>query len=137
MNHSKGDERDGDERDGDERGFEERSRQLFAESVAGLDGSTRSRLRQARASAVASVTRRRRFWFDPVRLAPAGVAAAAILAVAVMWSGPETVVEPVESSVLSDLDILLDEEELDLFEELEFYAWLLEQPEILEGDGSG
>jgi hypothetical protein len=124
-----------------EHDLEERSRQLFTESLAGLDGQTRSRLRQARAKALAAAARPRSRWLDPVRLAPAGVAAAALLAVAVFWSGPEPAVVPVETAVLTDLDILLDGEELDLFEELEFYAWLLEQPEMLEGgaedDGSG
>jgi hypothetical protein len=43
--------------------------------------------------------------------------------------------------VLNDLDILLEGEDLDLLEDLEFYAWLLEQEEIFDGgtttDGSG
>jgi hypothetical protein len=46
----------------------------------------------------------------------------------------------VEITVLNDLDLLLEGENLDLFEELEFYAWLLEQPEmraLAAEDGSG
>jgi hypothetical protein len=116
----------------------ERARQLFAERVAGLDGRTRSRLAQARAQAVEAAGRRRfAWWTAPSRLIPIGAAAAAVLAVALFLQTPVVTLEPVESTVLNDLDILLEEEELDLFEELEFYAWLLEQPELMELDEAG
>jgi len=114
----------------------ERARQLFADSVAGLDGQTRSRLTRARAEAVEAAGRRRS-WLTPTQLAPLGGVAAAVLAVAVFWGGPEAPIEVGESAALNDLDILLEGEELDLFEDLEFYAWLLEQPELLEQDDSG
>jgi hypothetical protein len=46
-----------------------------------------------------------------------------------------------ELAAWSDLDILLGDEELELFEELEFYTWLQEQPELRESidvdDGAG
>ena len=64
-----------------------------------------------------------------------------MLAVAIVWQGPTAQVDDVAPTVLSDLDLLLEGESLDLFEELEFYAWLLEQPELLEAeealDGGG
>jgi hypothetical protein len=125
-----------------EREIAERARQLFAASVAGLDGQTRSRLTQARTRAVEAAGRRRfDWWFAPARLVPLGAAAAAVLAVALFWQIPTSTLAPVESTVLNDFDILLEGEELDLFEELEFYAWLLEQPDLLDldevGDGSG
>lgn len=119
----------------------DRARELFAESVAGLDGQTRSQLSRARAAAVEAVGRRQRNWLSPQQLLPVGGIAAAVLAVAVFWGGPEAPVESVQSAALSDLDILLEGEELDLYEELEFYAWLLEEAELLEEaaaeDGSG
>ena len=37
---------------------------------------------------------------------------------------------------LSDLEILLGDEELDMIQELEFYAWLDEQAEIVPADGT-
>jgi len=109
----------------------ERARQLFTDSVAGLDGQTKSQLARARAEAIEAVGRRRS-WFAPSQMVPLGGVAAAVLAVAVFWSGPEAPVEVIESAALNDLDILLEGEALDLFEDLEFYAWLLEQPELLE-----
>jgi hypothetical protein len=125
-----------------EREIAERARQLFADSVTGLDGHTRSRLAQARAAAVAAAGGRGwEAWLLPSRLVPLGGAAAALLALLVFWQSPGTPVAPAASVVLNDLDLLLEGENLDLFEELDFYAWLLEQPELLEaaesGDGSG
>lgn len=115
-----------------EREIEQRARELFAESVAGLDGHTRSRLSRARAAAVASAGARPSIsWLAPWRLLPAGIAAA-LVAVVVVLQTPESPVAPAASVVLNDLDLLLEGENLDFFEELEFYAWLLEQPELLE-----
>jgi hypothetical protein len=125
-----------------EREIVERARQLFAESVQGVDGATRSKLAQARAKAVEAASKRsRRWWLAPSALVPVGGVAAAALAVALIWQNPEIPAASMQSTVISDLDILLEGEELDLFEELDFYAWLLEQPEILDAgesaDGSG
>ena len=119
----------------------DRARELFAESVAGLDGQTRSRLSQARAAAVEAAGRKQSSWMLSSRLVTIGGVAAAVLAVAVFWGGPEAPLDAVQSAALTDLDMLLEGEELDLFEELEFYAWLLEEAELLEQaaaqDGSG
>lgn len=125
-----------------EREISERARRLFADSVQGVDGQTRSKLAQARAQAVEAAARRRPRWLPgPAALVPAGGLAAAALAVALIWQGPEAPPASIETAVLRDLDILLDGEDLDLLEDLDFYAWLLEQPELLEGsetgDGSG
>ncbi|MDX1561850.1 MAG: hypothetical protein R3305_02945 [Gammaproteobacteria bacterium] len=125
-----------------ERQIAERASELFADSVRGLDGQTRSRLAQARAKAVDAAQRRRfSFWLEPRQLLPASGVAAAVLAVALFWQpGFETEVVPVEANVIDDFDILLEGENLDLFEELEFYAWLLEQPEFQDAageDGTG
>jgi hypothetical protein len=130
-----------DANDRQEREIAERARKLFAESVDGLDGETRSRLARARARAVAAARPRRSAWLAPPRLVPLGGLAAAALVAALVWQRPEPAVEPVEEAVLSDLDLLLGGEEIELFEDLEFYAWLLEQPELLQSgageDGSG
>jgi hypothetical protein len=115
-----------------------RAQQLFAERVAGLDGATRSRLAQARARAVdAAATRRFNPWLEPARLLPLGGVAAAALAALLIWQVPQTPAPSVEPVVLNDLDLLLEGENLDLFEDLEFYAWLLEQPELAAGEEAG
>lgn len=125
-----------------EREIAERARQLFTESVQSVDGQTRSKLAQARARAVEAASQRRnRWWFAPSSLVPIGGVAAAALAVALIWQGAEIPSATMQPAVISDLDLLLEGEDLDLLEELDFYAWLLEQPDVLEAgeaaDGSG
>jgi len=106
--------------------FAEQAKQHFDESVACLDGTTRSRLNQARHAALAATQTSRPAW---VQWLPAsGVAAAAIIAL-VMWSGgpqPENLAIP---AVASDMEILLADESLEMLEELEFYSWIdLDEP---------
>jgi hypothetical protein len=128
--------------DNREREIAARARQLFADSMRSVDGQTRSRLAQARAQAVEAAGARRRRWLPaPAVLLPVGGFAAAVLAVALIWQNPGAPPVAIEPTVLGDLDILLDGENLDLLQDLDFYAWLLEQPELLDGtetgDGSG
>jgi hypothetical protein len=125
-----------------EREIARRARQLFAQNVAGLDGPTRSRLAQARTAAVESVSRRRLPPLGrPASIAFAGAAATALVAAAIVWQMPEQAAAPaVDLAVLDEWELLLEGENFELLEELEFYAWLLEQPEVqafIDEDGSG
>ena len=117
--------------------FERRAKRAFDDSVAALDGATRSRLTQARYRALGEQARERdRRWL--ATLVPAGaVAATAVLAWLVVWQPPPT--EVVQEAALGDLEILLGEEDLEMLdEELEFYGWLEEQPEFANaGDSVG
>jgi hypothetical protein len=119
-----------------EREIAERARRLFAESVRGLDRQTRAGLAEARAKAVEAAGSRGFSWLQPSSLVPVGAVAAAALMVAVIWQSPESTLGLSQPTALGDLDILLEGEGFDLFEDLEFYAWLLEQPELMEGDES-
>jgi hypothetical protein len=131
-----------DSETGRDREFAGKARRLFSESADQLDRETRARLAEARARAVEAAESRRPGWMAyPSRLVPVGGVAAAILALILIWPEGGTPVGPEQASVLGDLDLLLEGENLDLFEDLEFYAWLLEQPELKESDvaadGSG
>jgi hypothetical protein len=117
--------------------FERRAKRAFDDSVATLDAATRSKLTQARYRALEEQeSARDRGWRSS--LLPAGtVAATALVAWLVMWQPP-----PPDGSVqqarLGDLEILLGEEDLEMLdEELEFYGWLEEQPEFLNGNSVG
>jgi negative regulator of sigma E activity len=118
--------------------LERRAKRAFDDSVAALDGATRSRLTQARHRALDEHAQRRdRGWL--ATLAPAGAAAAmALVAWFVVWQQPPTT-EVVQEAALGDLEILLGEEDLEMLdEELEFYGWLEEQPEFENaGDSVG
>ena len=115
--------------------FEERTKLLFERSVAALDGRTRSKLTQARYRALDKLA-------EPARPAwsrswlPAGAAAAVALLSLMLWQGQ---IEPLteggfDVTAVADLEILLSQEELDMLEELEFYAWLEEQVELTSGE---
>ncbi len=96
-----------------------KAKQLFDDSVDGLDAATLSRLNRGRQAALASAGTSRRL----MRWAPAGgLAAAAIVAVVIVQS--PGVVDTPPGSTAADFEILLSEDSLDMLEELEFYDWL-------------
>ncbi|MET0984825.1 MAG: hypothetical protein ABW034_05385, partial [Steroidobacteraceae bacterium] len=108
----------------DDSEFERRAKALFDRSVTELDAPTRTKLAQARATALNEVAspathRRWRVW-APIT----GLAAAAVAAVAVLIETKTQ--QPQDSSSLEDLD-LLAQEDLDMIQDVEFYAWLDEQ----------
>jgi hypothetical protein len=118
--------------------LERRAKRAFDDSVAALDGATRSRLTQARHRALDEHAEARdRRWLST--FVPAGAAAAtALVAWLFVWQSPVPS-EVVQEAQLSDLEILLGEEDLEMLdEELEFYGWLEEQPEFADtGDSVG
>lgn len=104
--------------------FEQRARELLRASAARVDDRTASRLVQARSAAVEEMRNRNRLWRSWMPLG--GVAAAAVAVL--VWSGglhrshmadPTQVRAPFE-----DLELMIAEENLELIEDLEFYAWL-------------
>ncbi len=114
--------------------FERRSREAFEESVASLDGATRSRLARARELALAEARHRYR-----PRLStwvPVGAAAAAAVMAVLLWTGRETGSESTEPALaaLEELDIVAAGNDLDMMDEdPAFYAWAVE--ELADGVG--
>lgn len=117
--------------------FERRTKRLFDDSVAALDGATRSRLTQARHRALEERKAARHTGWR-WSLIPAGtLAATALIAWFTVWQRPP-VGDAVQGAPLADLEILLGEEDLEMLdEELEFYGWLEEQPEFAGDDSVG
>lgn len=117
------------------REIERRTKRTFDASVTAVDAATLSQLTQARYRALDALPSRRRGW--RMALAPVGAAAAVVLAAwLVVWQVPPTP-GVVQDASLSDLEILLGEEDLEMLdEELEFYGWLEEQPEFANGSDS-
>jgi len=101
----------------------QRARRLFDESVQGLDAGTRSRLNRARQAALAGAKAHAGFRPLSPWVPATGVAAAAVIALAV-WSGKPQLEEPVPSAMDADFEILLDADSLEMLEDLEFYSWL-------------
>lgn len=100
--------------------FTDRTKALFDESVDGLDGATLSQLNRGRQRALAELDRASPHgqWLRWVPVT--GVAAAALVAVMVV-NQPGRVDEPITAT---DFEMLIEHEELELLEDLEFYTWL-------------
>lgn len=109
------------------------AKRLFDESVDSLDAATLSRLNQGRHAALEQLHsgRSTAAWGRWVPLT--GVAAAALITVIVV-RGPETVDLPTAS--VTDFEILLEGENLEMLEDLEFYSWL-EASELDANDNVG
>jgi hypothetical protein len=103
--------------------FATRAKELFDQSVRGLDAETQSRLNRSRHDALAQVAAgaRQGQWYQ---WAPAaGVAAAAVVAVVIL-NGRPPVDELTPPATASDFEILLNEDSFEMLEELEFYSWI-------------
>ncbi|MDH4109809.1 MAG: hypothetical protein OEW35_16095 [Gammaproteobacteria bacterium] len=110
------------------RRLEKKAADAFEASVRGLDAETRSRLNRGRQRALAELGIGTRFrpWLQWVPAA--GVAAVVALAI-FTWSGrPPADTAP----AVADFEILLNTDDLEMLEELEFYSWI----ELDEGEGA-
>ena len=120
------------------RELEERTKRTFDESVSALDAETLSKLTQARYKALEQLKKNSaNTWRS--RWIPACAVAVGVFVVMVFWQGQLSGLSEVRTFdvvALSDLEILLGDEELDMIQELEFYAWLDEQAEIVPADGT-
>ena len=105
----------------EDRQFADDAKRLFDESVERIDASTLSRLNRSRHRALAGSGQARpgRNWSR--WLPAAGVAAAAVLAV-MLTQIPATSPDIEIPSTLTDFEILMDEDSIEMFEDLEFYA---------------
>ncbi len=101
--------------------FAAQAKSVFDASVERLDAAALSRLNQGRHAALEQLAggRHRAAW---VRWVPAGGIAAAALVSIIVMRGPELESMPVE--VVSDFEILLQGESLEMLEDLEFYSWM-------------
>ena len=100
--------------------FAQEAKALFDGSVDKLDAATLSTLNQGRHRALEAAQAPRGEW---LRWAPAaGVATAVLIAVMVTLPAPDQV--EIMPEAMTDMDILLGEDNFDMYEDLEFYSWL-------------
>jgi len=116
------------EREDEDNALARRSKALFDASVSGLDAHVRSRLTQARHAAVEAREHKRRPWFSYVRLPVVGVATVALavcIGIAMDFMSSRGDGQPLSAALAADdLALLADADNLDLIEDMEFYAWL-------------
>jgi hypothetical protein len=120
MNESNGNKPGGNKPD-DNEDFATQAKAVFDDSVERLDAAALSRLNQGRHAALEQLASgsSKAAW---TRWAPAGGVAAAALLTMIVMRAPEMENMPVE--VVSDFEILLEDESLQMLEDLEFYSWL-------------
>jgi hypothetical protein len=118
-----------------DRELEQWSKRTFDRSTQAIDAATRSRLTQARVRALEELAERRPYaWTWRASMLPVGAAAAAAIAAWLVLVQGNVGNEPqLQASNFGDLEMLLGEEDLEMIEELDFYAWLEEQPEFDAG----
>ena len=101
--------------------FARQAKEAFDGSVERIDAAALSRLNQGRHAALEQLenSRGKVEWY---RWAPAGGIAAAALVTFMVMRGPE--LENIPAEVVTDFDILLEGESLEMYENLEFYSWM-------------
>jgi len=100
--------------------FAAQAKAHFDDSVQRLDAATQSRLNRGRQQALAEGARFGR-WNQWLPLA--GVAATTVLAV-VLWRGNTQGDEPLAAPAVADFELLLDQDDFEMLQDLEFYSWI-------------
>lgn len=97
------------------------AQRLLDTSVAGLDAATRSRLNQARQRALAARGRRAPVWTPGWALGGVAASVCVVVLAFVLWQG-QPAGQPYDA--LADLEVLTASDQIDLYEDLDFYEWL-------------
>src|SRR5688572_14262309 len=117
--------------------FECRTRALLKERIACTDPQLRTRAIRARARALKELEGQARRWTPAVWVPAAGAAVLAAVAILVQVGLPPRH-DPVSAAPIAisaqDVALLLNADNLDLLEQMEFYEWLDREPDAL---GSG
>jgi len=108
----------------------QRARAIYSEACANVDAHTHARLAAGRRNAMtaAQAPSHKRVW-----LPAAGAMAACALAVGVILWRPASAPSPAQGqqAAASDAELPLDADskQMDLYQNLEFYQWLAQQPD--------
>lgn len=101
--------------------FENMAKAAFDSSVDKLDAATLSRLNRGRQEALQELESPRRRWSSWM---PATGVAAAVLVAIVMLQSPVSIDDAAGPTSLTDIEILLGEDSIEMLEDLEFYSWI-------------
>jgi len=116
---------------GTQEAWVERAVALLDESAGNLDAATLSRLNRARQAALTPHRRPRQRWLIGGSFAAAALALMVAIGIDHRTSAPPAL--PADGLAQDDLDALVGDDNPDLYENLDFYAWLNAQQQ----DGNG
>jgi transcription initiation factor TFIIIB Brf1 subunit/transcription initiation factor TFIIB len=108
--------------------FEQRTKDTFDKSVDALDAATLSKLNRGRHEALAQLEHPQHRWS---RWMPATGAVAAVLVAVVVLQSPSAIDDVAAVTTVTDMEILLGEDSIEMLEDLEFYSWI----DIAESEG--
>lgn len=124
---------------GDNR-FLERSRDAFAASVAMLDAGVITRLQAARRHALTAASgHRQSIWRAHPLALPAGLAAMVLVGVLssiLLWNQNQQPNVPFAAANNNDMAIVLSNDNLDMYADMDFYRWLQAQQQNQSGQES-
>lgn len=111
-----------------EQDFLKQVKQSLDDSVENLDAETRTRLNQARQAALremhkSSLRKTKAWWMIPA--GAAAMAAIAVLSSVMYFRSTGSIMLP--QGGISDLDIVASRDQLEMYENLDFYLWLVEE----------
>ncbi|MGD8975956.1 MAG: DUF3619 family protein [Gammaproteobacteria bacterium] len=119
----------------DDRSLEEGAERLYRQQLDALEPDVRRRLADARRQALAAAQTGSKPRLPLPVLIPAGAAAAVVAGLVIVLGrqpGPEGGYDPLVAAdpPVEDMEILLGNEDLELLDDLDFYLWLDDEPEI-------
>jgi hypothetical protein len=123
--------------------FEQHARARLEEGVLRIDSRVRSRLNQARHTAVEAASRRPSLWQRFQLMPAAGAVVAVVLVAFVLWPHARQgdAVLPEGNHTGEDLELLADADALDLVSEETdggaFYEWAVDQSDSKEPSSTG
>ena len=92
-----------------------------------LDAATLSQLRQARARALDELERKQtRFKLRAIWAGGFATATALLITLLLIWPGDNSISSDMAHD-LADIDLLIDDGSIELYEDLDFYIWLEQQ----------
>jgi hypothetical protein len=116
--------------------FEERVKADLRKIVADTSPQLRARIAAITTTAIDAAQRRAARRWLPTLVPVGGVAALAVVAVAVQMLKQPAAPEKLAPIPAGDVALLLNVDNLDLLEQMEFYLWLDREPGVLEDAGA-
>jgi hypothetical protein len=120
-----------------ETAFLRKAHALFADSLHRLDARIAARLRESREQALEYATRHKS-WLPRAWALPAGAMAAVLAAVAggiLWWNLNSQPALPFAVTNNEDMSIVLGNDNLDMYADLDFYRWLQAQQQAKSSSG--